>query len=52
VLLRLRAARPATAARQKFFFEKKNQKTFALWQVVVAPTRVPSGKCFCFFFKK
>jgi len=34
-----------------FFFEKKNQKTFASWRAPVTNPRQPS-KVFCFFFSK
>jgi hypothetical protein len=35
-----------------FFFEKKNQKTFAPWQVCQTQRARPFAKVFCFFFSK
>jgi len=35
-----------------FFFEKKNQKTFAFWAHARRPLRDSDIKVFCFFFSK
>jgi hypothetical protein len=36
--------------RKQFFFEKKNQKTFAYWARACGPSE--GVKVFCFFFSK
>jgi hypothetical protein len=35
-----------------FFFEKKNQKTFAHWRASAGWARDSDSKVFCFFFSK
>jgi len=35
-----------------FFFEKKNQKTFAHWRTSAGEARDSRPKVFCFFFSK
>jgi len=35
-----------------FFFEKKNQKTFALLRTSAGEARDSDSKVFCFFFSK
>ncbi len=39
-------------ARQQFFFEKKNQKTFIRWAALVSTERTKLTKVFCFFFSR
>jgi len=38
--------------RKKFFFEKKNQKTFVITAPVAGENRDSDVKVFCFFFSK
>jgi hypothetical protein len=41
-----------TDRRKRFFFEKKNQKTFAYEGITARSTRMPTSQSFCFFFQK
>ncbi len=41
-----------TARRKVFFFEKKKQKTFALWHIRLNNTYAKMTKVFWFFFSK
>jgi hypothetical protein len=41
-----------TDRRKRFFFEKKNQKTFAYEGITARSTRMPKSQSFCFFFQK
>jgi hypothetical protein len=38
--------------KKAFFFEKKNQKTFATWYAPLGRVRDSIVKVFCFFFSK
>jgi hypothetical protein len=38
--------------RRMFFFEKKNQKTFAIWDRAQGQRGAKKSKVFCFFFSK
>jgi hypothetical protein len=42
----------AKASKEVFFFEKKNQKTFAIERCAADMGGTPGNKSFCFFFRK
>jgi hypothetical protein len=43
---------PGACEESVFFFEKKNQKTFALWRVLPASPRQPVKSLLLLFFRK
>jgi len=46
----MRGAGQSVEGRKQFFFEKKNQKTFAYWAGACGQSE--GVKVFCFFFSK
>jgi hypothetical protein len=44
--------RGSTIGKEAFFFEKKNQKTFAIEVRHADTSATPMSKSFCFFFQK
>jgi hypothetical protein len=49
-LVRIEAAQQKTG--RMFFFEKKNQKTFAIWDAPDGDARTKRSEVFWFFFSK